>query len=346
MVAPSACRTGEIVRARRRRGRFALRVLPGVALLFLVASCAGSPSALDPAGPRSADVANAWWVLFAVASAVCLLVILMAVFAVIVRRRARKVSTTEGKGFVLALGVLFPAVVLAATFALSLVELRAASAPATRPRVTIQVTGHDWWWGVRYAGTSAVTANEIHVPVGQPVRLRLRTADVIHSFWVPQLMPKTDLLPRRVNEAWFTADHAGTYRGQCAEFCGLEHAHMAFLVIAQPPARFRAWLARESRPAGTPASALAQRGEQVVTTSTCATCHTVRGTSADGHVGPDLTHVGSRTMLAAGTIPNDVGHMSGWIANSQAIKPGNKMPPQRLSPQDLHAVVAYLQGLE
>jgi cytochrome c oxidase subunit 2 len=312
-----------------------------------VAGCgADSPSTLSPSGPKAGFVTWAWWLLFAVAAFVCVVVIAMAVLAVVFRRRAKKVHQGEAKKFVMVFGVVLPALVLSATFALSVSGLAENAEPPSPTRLTIEVTGHQWWWEVHYAGTEAVTANEIHVPVGTPVRLRLQTADVIHSFWVPELMPKVDLLPKRVNQTWLTVDRPGTYRGQCAEYCGLQHAHMAFSVVAQPRTQFRAWLAREASDARPPSDPEQRRGQEVVTTSTCATCHTVRGTEADGDVGPDLTHVGSRERLASGAIPNDRGHMSGWIANSQTVKPGNKMPPQPLSPDDLHAVVSYLQSLK
>jgi cytochrome c oxidase subunit 2 len=191
-----------------------------------------------------------------------------------------------------------------------------------------------------------VTANEIHVPAGRPVRLRLSSADVIHSFWVPQLMPKTDLIPGQVNETWLTANRPGIYRGQCAEYCGLQHALMAFLVVADGPAAFDRWVALQRAPAAEPAGTLATRGRQVLERTSCATCHTVRGTSARGTAGPDLTHLASRQQLGAGAVPNTPGHLGGWIANSQTIKPGNLMPPQPLTSEELQALIAYLETLE
>lgn len=330
-----------------RRHRRAAVLVSGLLLISSVSACDGrSPSALSPFGQKAGQVAWSWWILFAVALFFCVVVIAMAVFAAIFRRRTGKVRTGEARGFVIAFGVVVPAIVLAATFALSVGSIAADSQPKTAPKLTVEVTGHQWWWEVRYAGTTAVTANEIHIPVGRPVRLQLRSADVIHSFWVPQLMPKMDLLPNRVNRTWISADKAGTYRGQCAEYCGLEHAHMAFSVVAEPEAKFRRWLATQSEGVRAATSATRRQGERVVTTSSCATCHTLRGTSANGKLGPDLTHVGSRERLAGGAIPNDFGHMAGWVANSQTVKPGNKMPPQPLSPRDLKAVVTYLQSLE
>jgi cytochrome c oxidase subunit II len=313
----------------------------------LLGGCGGgSPSALDPHGPKAEDVTVSWWILFAVAAFVCVLVIAAAILAAVFRRRVKAVDQRDGRRFVLVLGVVLPSIVFAATFALSVTDIARSANPPKPAALTVEVIGHQWWWEVRYPGRGAITANEVHVPVGMPVHLKLRTADVIHSFWVPQVMPKRDLLPKRVNETWISVNQAGTYRGECAEYCGVEHALMDFSVVAQPRAEFRSWMQKQADAAQTPTTAEATRGREVFTTSTCATCHTVRGTSAHGHVGPDLTHVGGRSRLAAGAIPNDFGHMAGWVADSQSVKPGNKMPPQHLSPDDLRAVVTYLQGLK
>lgn len=307
-------------------------------------STAGNHSALTPVGPKSEFTTVAWWLLFAVAALVCVIVISLAVGALITRRKARA-NDSEAKGFVLTFGVVIPAFVFAGTFALSIVGIAKLATPSRPAALTIQVVGHQWWWEARYPGSGAVTANEIHVPVGTPVELELTTDDVIHSFWVPAIMPKMDLIPGHTNDTWLTVDDAGTYRGQCAEYCGIQHAHMAFSVVAQPEADFQRWLQNQAGPAAQPTTAEEKRGYDVLTTGTCATCHTVRGTPAQGQVGPDLTHVASRSMLAAETIPNTRGNLGGWIANSQQIKPGNRMPPQPLSPQDLTAVIDYLESL-
>ncbi|OZM77201.1 cytochrome c oxidase subunit II [Pseudonocardia sp. MH-G8] len=327
------------------------RLLTGLLIatgLGATAGCARSfQSTLTPAGPAAERVAGLWWLLFWIAVAVSAVVVAMVGWAVLRRRGPRtRVRPAGGRSFVLVLGVAVPAVVLTFVYAVGLSDMRALAEPPRPPEFTVEVVGHMWWWEVRYPDAGFTTANEIHIPVGEPVALRLTTDDVIHSFWVPELMPKMDLLPERVNETWFLADEPGTYRGQCAEYCGLQHSHMAFQVVAEPRERFDAWLAKQSRPAQEPATELAARGRTVLETTACATCHTVAGTGADGDVGPDLTHVGSRERLAAGAIPNDVGHLAGWVSNSQTVKPGNLMPPQPLSPEDLRAVVAYLQGLE
>ena len=220
---------------------------------------------------------------------------------------------------------------------------------AADPRFTIEITGQQWWWEVRYVSDDPSrifeTAHEIHVPVGEPVRLRLRSEDVIHSFWVPAVAGKTDLIPGQTNETWIQADTPGVYRGQCAEYCGRQHAHMALRLFADPPEEFEAWWNRQLEAAKPPETEIAQVG-QTHFVLRCGACHTVRGTAAGGAVGPDLTHLLSRTTLAANMLPNDVAHLSGWIANPQFIKPESKMPNLELSGPQLDAIRSYLLTLD
>ena len=332
---------------RRTPRRARLAVIASCLLCLAATGCSSStPSVVAPDGPKSQFVSNAWWILCGVASFVCIVVIALAVGALVFRRRPKKVDSEGGQRPVVVFGLVIPAVIFAATFALSVTGIAVNAQPPTPKRVTVHVIGHQWWWGVKYPRAGVTTANEIHVPTGEPVRLELTTDDVIHSFWVPQITPKMDLIPNRPNTTWFSVDKSGVYHGQCAEYCGVEHAHMAFAVIAQPRPQFEKWLDDHAQTARLPTTAQERRGMSVFETGTCATCHTIRGTTAHGHVGPDLTHVATRRKLAAGTIPNDFGHMEGWVADSQSIKPGNKMPPQNLSPDDLRAVVTYLQSLE
>jgi cytochrome c oxidase subunit II len=217
--------------------------------------------------------------------------------------------------------------------------------------VTIEAIGRQWWWEFRYenepASRTFITANEIRIPVGRPVIIKAKSLDVIHSFWVPNLHGKIDMVPGRTNVIWFQADEAGVYRGQCAEFCGLQHAKMAFMVIAEPEDRFNAWLEESIRPMpARPPGEFASPGEQVFVEAQCSMCHTVRGTGAWGQVAPDLTRIGSRRTLAAGTLPNTRGHLAGWILDPQRIKPGNFMPPTPLDPERLHALLDYLESLK
>lgn len=247
--------------------------------------------------------------------------------------------------FIVIAGVVVPVVILAGIYIVTLHEMAALSRPKDRAGLTIDVIGHMWWWEARYPN-GAVTANEIHIPVGEPVRLALTSADVIHSFWVPQLQVKADQIPGRVNFLWLQADEPGRYRGQCAEFCGLQHAQMIFYVIADPPEAFSAWLAHEATPAARPASASAARGMDVFTSGSCAGCHTIRGTTATGEVAPDLTHLAIRETIGAGVLLNTRQDLARWVTNAQTAKPGAVMPPTELSPEDLQAVLDYLQSLE
>ncbi|MEN3614505.1 cytochrome c oxidase subunit II [Plantactinospora sp. ZYX-F-223] len=332
-------------RAGHRRLRLVL--LAGSGLVLLASGCAaGAPSTLDPAGAGARRVEGFWWLLFWISVAVFAEVMALLAWALVFRRRPdRRINHSDPIRFVVVAGAGLPFVVLVAVFGVGLRDLAALGKPDRPPAATIEVTGHKWWWEVRYPGVDGATANEIHIPVGEPVLVRLRTVDVLHSFWVPQLMPKTDLIAGKVRETWLHAQRPGEYRGQCAEYCGLQHAHMAFLVVAHPRADFDAWLGRLAAPAPVPESDAERRGQQAFLQNACVACHTVRGTAADGTVGPDLSTIGSRWSLGAGAVPNDGGHLGGWIANSQTIKPGNAMPPQPVDAAALPDLIAYLQSL-
>jgi len=230
------------------------------------------------------------------------------------------------------------------------VTSRALADLPLRNAVDIELIGHQWWWEARYrhADTSRnfTTANELHIPVGRPVVITLASNDVIHSLWIPNLQGKRDLIPGRTTLLRLRADRAGTYRGQCAEFCGLQHALMALEVTAEPDAAYEAWAGHQRQPAPPPDSDTARRGQQVFLGGTCMMCHTIQGTSAQGWLGPDLTHLAGRRTLAAGTLPNNRGYLSGWIADPHALKEGVNMPANQLPPDDLHALVSYLETLK
>ncbi len=252
------------------------------------------------------------------------------------------------EGMVLLFGIGIPVVVLVALFSVANVYLiRQTSPPAPASTAeTIDVIGHQWWWEVRYPGTNAVTANEIHIPVDTRVNLVATTADVIHSFWVPALNRKIDMVPGRQNRILLYASDPGVYRGQCSQFCGLQHANMSMYVLAQPPAAYRAWLERMAAPARSPTSSTAQTGERVFMGAQCGSCHMIRGTPAQATVGPDLSHLASRTSLAALTIPNTPTQLAAWLRNPQAIKPGDRMPDLGLSSGQVSSLVAYLDSLK
>lgn len=223
-----------------------------------------------------------------------------------------------------------------------------ATVPQNAAPFTIQVVGHQWWWEFRYKtddpSRSFGTANELHIPVGKPVRLEINTADVIHSFWVPVLTGKMDTIPGQNNQTWIEAQTPGTYRGQCTEYCGLQHANMALFAVAQPQDQFEAWWNDQIEEAKTPQSPIAQAGESDFV-GHCGICHTVRGTRAGGRVGPDLSHLMTRMTIASGTLPNTIGYLSGWIAEPQHLKPGNYMPDLDLTGPQLNRIRAFLETL-
>jgi cytochrome c oxidase subunit 2 len=240
-------------------------------------------------------------------------------------------------------------VILLTFFGYDLVVGREIRTPDARDHLLVKVTGNQWWWKVEYPDSIAeawiTDANEIHVPTGRPVLVELTSNDVIHSLWVASLAGKRDLIPRYKDTVWFQADTPGVYRGQCAEFCGHQHAKMALEVIAHDAGDFERWKQQSRAPAPTPGDTLALRGREVFLSGPCVLCHAIQGTPAGSRVGPDLTHVASRRMLAAGTLPNNVGNLAAWIVDPQRIKPGTTMPANALSPPDLEALLAYLQTL-
>jgi cytochrome c oxidase subunit 2 len=328
--------------------RSAVAAWIGLALVFVTSGCGGKQSTLAPHTRPARDIADLWWVMLVGAFVLTGIVVLLLVIAVLRRRRGPAMHVPDepdelrAKAWILFGGVVAPVLVLSTLFGFGLHVLGVTNAPAAREtKRTIEVIGHQWFWEVRYPGTHAVTANEIHIPAGVPLRLEVRTADVIHSFWAPGLNRKIDTIPGETNAIVLEADKPGVYRGQCAEFCGLQHANMAFYVFADPPDKFRAWLANEAKPARSTSGA----GQNVFMSQGCAACHTIRGTRADGKVGPDLTHLEDRSTLAALTIPNRPGYLAGWIVDPQHVKPGNKMPALNLTGPKLQQLLNYLESL-
>ncbi|MEO6340772.1 MAG: cytochrome c oxidase subunit II [Caulobacteraceae bacterium] len=316
----------------------------------------GTPlSYLETAGPAAWPLTRLAWGLGAISIAV-VVVIGIALAAAIWRRRppapdGRTLEAVGGAGEGLKwiyVGLAISLPVLAICTVWVLIVLGQVLHPSRPPGLTLQVTAHQWWWEIRYlsptGGEAFTTANEIHIPAGEPIRVELTSPDVIHSFWVPKLAGKMDVIPGVKNVTWIQAATPGRYQGQCAEYCGLEHARMAFYVVADAPAAFVAWRTHQlaSPPAGLAENAAAGA---TVFASRCASCHTVSGTPSGGIVGPDLSHLAERSMLAAGMIPNDAQHLSDWIADPQAIKPGVLMPKVPLAPAERADVVAYLQTL-
>lgn len=306
-----------------------------------------APSALDPKGPAAERIESVWWLMLGIAVAV-----FVVVGGLIVASTMRGRGTDDGRPsritanqWILVGGVAVPAVILAG-LAVPTITTTADLTEDQPGALRIEVEGYKWWWEVRYPDSEVVTANEIHVPVGQPIELELTTADVIHSFWVPQLAGKVDMVPGQPNTLRFTAEEAGTYRGACAEYCGVQHARMAMLVVADPPATFERWMDDRQGPAPEPPNELASEGEDIFMRSSCAGCHAVAGTSARGQEGPDLTDFGSRQTLGAATVENTRGNLGGWIADAQSLKPGNLMPPISVTPDELLALIEYLENLK
>jgi cytochrome c oxidase subunit II len=321
----------------------------------VLAGCGTQQNALAPESRQARDIASLWWWMLG-GSWLGVLLVAGLLFAAWMRRGRRGIGRdTAGLkpgervsgAIVVVLGVAVPLAVISSLFVISdIFVIRTTQAPAaTRTSLTVQVIGHQWYWEVRYPGAGVVTANEVHIPVHTQVLLEATTADVIHSVWVPRLNRKIDTIPGQQNRIVLEADAVGSYRGQCAEFCGLQHAHMSMIVFAQPRTAFRRWLAAAPRPARRPAGALARRGEQLFMSEACQSCHTIEGTSATGDAGPDLTHVASRTTLAAVTIRNDPRDLAEWIRDPQHVKPGNKMPNLPLTSTQVRALVAYLDSL-
>jgi cytochrome c oxidase subunit II len=311
-------------------------------------------SALHPAGPYAEALERLWWVFFGVTAFVWIVVVIAAALAI--RRGIRNAEPdcsmegVRGATKWIASALATTVVLLLGLLVTSIAAGRSVSPVGETYTREIRITGYQWWWDVQYLNARpdliAQTANELHLPVGERVRLILTSSDVIHSFWVPNLHGKRDLIPGKKAIFTIRADKPGIYRAACAEFCGLQHAKMGLVVIVEPKADFEKWLHRMRLPAPHPKTAEEQRGQQVFLMTTCSLCHTIKGTIAGARTGPDLTHIGSRRTLAAATIPNNTGNLHGWIADPASIKPGVVMPSNPLEPADLHALVAYLRSLQ
>lgn len=304
------------------------------------------------AGPVAHATMVLAWVLAGIVVAVCLIVLALLVYALLKRRvvRAPEIIGRESGGLrAVAVGTVISTILLFGMATYSLVVLNANAQPDTPPALTVRVVAYDWWWRVEYldatGATVATSANEIHIPVGQPVAMRLDSADVIHAFWVPRLAGKTQMIPGQTNQQWLQADAPGIYRGQCTQYCGVQHARMALEVVAQPQASFDAFLKAEALPAQINDARLRSAGGQVFLAH-CAGCHTVRGTPATGDHAPDLTHLGSRRLLAAGQIDNTPENLEHWIVQAQTIKPGSRMPNIALTAAELKDVSQLLAQLK
>jgi len=319
----------------------------------------GSHHVLQPSAPQAGNIEWLYWVTFWILFVV--FVLMIAAFTGAGAKTRVVVSyplpiiekDAEGDrraGWAVGSAIGITVITLFVILVLSVITGKRVEGLTSKNPVTIQITGHQWWWEVTYPNSQAdqtvTTANEIHVPVGTPVVVLTNSKDVIHSFWAPNITGKRDLLPGYSSAFWFEVNKAGIYHGQCAEFCGLQHAHMGFSIVAESVDEFQAWQQQQLKPAAEPSTSDAMRGREVFLTHACLMCHTIRGTDAGSRLGPDLTHVASRNMIAAETLPNTAGALAGWVVDPQRIKPGTQMSPNPLVPDDLQAVVAYLQSLD
>jgi cytochrome c oxidase subunit II len=329
------------------------------ALAPVAVAAAGMHDALQPAGPQAGHVHALWLLMLAVCTFVFVAVIGALLIGIARARRGDERTPADVAGLVrderglrrsVGAAVGISIALLGALFAATVVTDRALARLPVADALHIKLTGHQWWWEAMYDDPTASnmfsTANELHIPVGRPVLLTLEASDVIHSVWFPDLAGKKDLIPGRTATLALRADQPGLYRGQCAEFCGYQHAKMVLYVIAEPAAQYEQWAAHSRASAPPPANDLTRRGQQVFMQSTCAMCHAISGTIASGQQAPDLTHVASRQTLAAGTLPNTPSALSAWISDPQLAKPGANMPPNGLPPADLQALVAYLGTLQ
>jgi cytochrome c oxidase subunit II len=325
-----------------RRDRKGLLLWP----IVLLAGCSGPQSTLDPAGPSAASIHQLGMIMYVGAALVTLLVTVL-MLVPFLRRREWPVNRNL---FLWGGGVALPGLTLLALVPYEMTVGHGTRASTAADRLSIDVKGYLYWWDMSYRrgdGLSAASsANELRLPVGEPVELFLRANDVIHSFWVPSLAGKTDMIPGRVNRMVIQADRPGAYRGACAEYCGLQHSLMLFDVIAMARPEFDAWLARAARPVSEPATPQLLAGRDLFVNLGCGACHAVRGLS-ETRLGPDLTQVGSRRTIGAGTLPGGVGNIAGWIASAQHLKPGNAMPSyDQLEGPQLRALAAYLESLK
>jgi len=318
----------------------------------------GTQTPLDPAGPQALHIEHTLFLIFWITSAVTVIVLTVLALGVLRQHRRGGIPPPivvdppiERRATWIVGGAIGVTVVLLFLMMIaSFVTSHRTAALASSPALKINVYGHEWWWEIEYPNEEQPyrivrTANEIHVPAGTVVDIHGTSRDVLHSFWAPNIHGKKDLLPGYWNDLTLEVDHPGTWRGQCAEFCGLQHAHMAFSIVAQSRQDFDHWYTAQLQAAPVPQTANIEHGREVFLSHPCVMCHTIRGTTANSRVGPDLTHLASRSTLAAGTLINNTGNLAGWIANAQSIKPGCRMPPNPMAAKDLNDLVAYLETL-
>jgi cytochrome c oxidase subunit II len=367
-----SCATGGLpARADRRSGRALAascqwhisHLTLATLVLIGVSGCKGNHAAFDSAGPQAGRIESLWWLFFWVSVVVYVASMAFVLMAIWRHRRSiggespmtptvkpepageRRLTVAVAAGVGLTVVILF-VLLFADIFTGRAIHTFAGGEPA----VWIKVTGHQWWWEVQYQDSTPsnqfITANEIHIPVGKPVRIELHSADVIHSFWVPNLHGKKDMIPGHPTSIALQADRPGVFIGQCAEFCGFQHAKMRLVIVAEPEGQYAKWLDAQRQPAVEPSTPAQVRGREVFLNSTCLMCHAISGTHAGSRVGPDLTHLASRGTIAAGSVPNQRDRVKGWILDPHKEKPGVRMTQNVIEEKDLDALVEYLLSLK
>jgi cytochrome c oxidase subunit 2 len=343
----------------RRAWLLSCALLVMTALLLVVAVPAFAqegtppqPSALAPVGPNSAAIANVFNIVLIIATVVFVVVEGLIVFSAIrFRRKAKDTSEPvqiHGNTKAEIAWTILPALIVVTLFVLALQTLQTLDTKpaAASEQMTIKVIGHRFWWEYQYPDLNITTATDLVIPTGKVVNLEISSGDVIHSFWIPQLNGKTDAFPNHINTTWIQANAPGVYYGQCAELCGPSHANMRAVVIAKTPEEFDQWVKEQQAPPAQPTDALAQQGQQVLLAGACIGCHSINGTAAQGKVGPNLTHLASRTSIAGGMFTNTEGNLKRWLTNPPAVKPDSVMPNLNLSKSDIDALTAYLLSLK
>jgi cytochrome c oxidase subunit 2 len=304
-------------------------------------------TSLSPASRNTEAIFHLWMISLSIFLLIFLLVTGLIVFSLMKYRWREGEPDPEqvpGQRTVEIVWTVIPLCIVLFLFFLT-VKTMGVTDPAPAPRPDLVVIGHQWWWEARYPKSGVVTANEIHIPTGQPLSVRLDAADVLHEFWVARLAPKMTTVPGHPNYIWLEADAPGSYPGSCSEFCGTEHAWMRFTVIAEPPAQFAAWEQAQLQPSVAPAAPEALKGEDLFMSMSCVSCHAINGTVALAHVGPDLTHLATRSQIGAGMLDNTPGNLRLWLRNPQMVKPGVEMPNFQFTEDQVSALAAYLETL-
>lgn len=336
---------------RRRLTRWGVAPLAVLLSAVLLGGCDNRATFLDPSGPAAKKESDIFWFILVVATVIFVIVTAVLIYSIIRYRErpdAPEPRQIHGNTQIEIIWTALPSLVLFGVLGFTIWTMANLAEPASASTMHVTARGHQWWWEFNYNDQSpmVVTGDELHVPVGTVVHVDLRSDNVIHSFWVPDLVGKTDVIPGHNNSLWFTADRPGTYRGECAEYCGTQHANMDFIVVADPPAQFAAWLQGQEAAAMAPSTDAQTRGQQNFLHLGCIACHSINGVSARANIGPNLTHFGSRQLIAGGVLSNTDQNLATWLRDTQTVKPGNDMVIPQLQQSQIDDLVAYLESLK